>query len=255
MSIGTTTAVLVVLVSLASGASLASAGQCFEGADFPPFAVGDTWTYLENGVDSVVVTVASDSVFVDDVETILIETAGGFSPGTRNISADSSGSYLHRIVDTSPNGGVIRFSPPIFLGPPVQCIGEQVSSSGGGSISVSGIGTFSLSYSMTTAFTATDQVTVPAGTFDTVVSETVLTVFIFASQTIAVTENSTVHAARYVGAVRQEARANGDVLIRELVAYSVPEPASVTQLATAIVAALGLRRGRERRRRSSRALS
>jgi hypothetical protein len=234
---------LALLIALLAFAPAARAGeQCFVSAEYSPAAVGDTWNYLENGRTSVNMTVVSDTDPVGEIETTRIEIDAGEGRGWQNVSFDSAGTHLHRVVNTTSQGGTINFSPPALASEPVQCIGEPVTSDGRGTILLSGLGTYSMTYSTSITLTGTDRVTVLAGTFDTVVSEATLTIALkVQGQTIRVTEIDTVHSARHVGAVHQEARADGEIVTHELVAYSVPEPEYETGLAAAVGALLALR--------------
>ena len=143
----------------------------------PEFVDGNTWTYLENGVDYVTKTVLPGTVYINGVQTKVIKTSEGKCSGCKAyLSEDANGFYFHRSFEPNIDidGGeadmTITLSPPMKINKTVN-VGDIINGTGTLSMTLSGLGTYNLTYSYTFKIIGFENITVPLGNFDTVKTE------------------------------------------------------------------------------------
>ena len=240
---------LVTVFGAADGASATFIPQVYY-----PLKSGNTWTYLDNGVVLETETVLPGVENVNGVATLVVETSGGESSGSRqDFTNDANGLRLHKAFEPGPEGGSVIFQPPWLLSPAEASFGESARSSGIADFTFTGLGTFRLSYGSTSTVIGPEIVTVPLGTFDTVKVETMLTISgtIF-GQFISLSESDTNWLAANVGIVKAIAEFEGEFHTEELIDTNVlPEPSSALLHACALVALAALAGRRRRALRTS----
>lgn len=171
---------------------------------------GQSWEYLENETLTVTREVLLAPESVDDIDTWVLETVGGeVGFGQERYTNDALGLRFHRSSDA---GAGARFSPPALLLPDQFSTGQGFSSSG--VVIPDGVMGITLPYSTTTNVVGPATITVPAGTFDTVLIEVAITLNGF-------TSTDRLYLAEGVGVVRAEANIETPGGVSELVA--VPE--------------------------------
>jgi uncharacterized repeat protein (TIGR01451 family) len=119
---------------MASGAIRTTRTLQNNSAGYFPLAAGNSWTYLENGTDSMTVTVLQDPETVNNVNTTVVEDSDGSREYFTN---DTNGIRLHReyypslfVQDVGNVESSVTFSPPIVYAEPVMTLGQPVHSSG-----------------------------------------------------------------------------------------------------------------------------
>ena len=225
---------LALVLGLALFGQAGAATAQFQTARYFPVVEGQSWEFLENGSVTVTKEFLTGLEDVNGVDTWVLETIGGeVGFGLEHYTNDAFGLQFHRAAD---GGGGGDFTPPATLLPDEFQTGDSFASSG--QVVVAG-GAFMFPYSSSTDVIGPAQITVPAGTFDTVVVEVALTIN-------GSTTTDRLYLAEDVGVVRGEANIEAPGGITELV--SVPEPGLPLALGvalTALCAAAPTRRGRE----------
>jgi len=198
-----------------------------------PLAEGMSWEYIENGTVTVFKDVLVGLENVNGVDTFVIETNGGeVGFGQERFTNDAAGLEFHRASDA---GGSGTFVPPAVLLPDQLIVGQSIQSSGQVEIAPG----FSFLYSTSSTVIGPATITVPAGTFDTVLVEVTISIN-------GMPTTDRLYLADGVGVVRGEANIFSGGGVTELVA--VPEAGFVPALASslALVGALGRRKSRAR---------
>ena len=141
------------------------------------FVDGNTWTYLENGVDYVTKTVLPGTVYINGVPTKVIKTSGGKCSGCKEyLSKDANGLYVHRSfepnidIDGDKADMTMTLSPPLKINKTVN-VGDIIKGTGALSMALSGLDTYNLTYSYTFKIIGFENITVPLGNFDTLKTE------------------------------------------------------------------------------------
>ena len=222
------------LVSMSCLVHLGVAGIAsaqFSTATHFPLIQGQTWEYLENGAVAVTKEVLVGLEDVNGIDTLIIETIGGEVGFSQELyTNDALGLEFHR---TSDGGASATFVPPLVILDDEFALGETFTSSGN-LVLAPGL---MFPYSSTTNVTGLATVTVPAGTFDTVVVEVTITI-----NGRATTDR--LFLAEAVGIVRGEANLFSGGGIAELV--SVPEPGFAESFLSAL-AFVGVAANRRKR--------
>jgi hypothetical protein len=146
----------------------------FHAQDYLPLAPGTIWRYLKNGERTVTRRVLNKKVRVRGVETSPVKFIE--ENVKEYLTSDSNGIFLHR--QYQPHiyvGGVgwvdvdTTFIPPIKLAEGNVWIGQSFHSSGTAKTVVLPMGNTSyFSYEADSTIEAEENITVPAGTFDTI---------------------------------------------------------------------------------------
>jgi hypothetical protein len=195
-----------------------------------PLVEGQAWEYVENGTVTVTKDVLLGLEDVEGVETFVIETLGGeVGFAQERFTNDALGLRFHRASDA---GGAGTFVPPVEILPDEFAAGQIFSSSGNVVVG----GGFMIPYSSSTTVVGPSTITVPAGTFDTIVVEVTLLIN-------GMPSTDRLYLAEGVGVVRGEANIETPGGITELV--EVPEP-ELAQILPPAFAFLGLVTGKRR---------
>ncbi|MCP5155563.1 MAG: thrombospondin type 3 repeat-containing protein [Ectothiorhodospiraceae bacterium] len=206
---------------------LTFADVCFAASEYFPLAPGNRWTYRVNGASEVTDVVGAAPVEIEGVPTLAIARSDG---STVYYTNDSAGVRLHgeRVVDLDLGDGVTRtlvgtYIPPMVVGRSGATPGDEVASSGIIEATVSGIGTLVFDYTAHTIVGAATTTTVPAGTFDTVRSTTVVTSSVdLLGQTLRLESTQTMDLARHLGPVRISEQLEGEAAdVWELTALAI----------------------------------
>lgn len=193
----------------------------FDPADFLPLDAGNQWTYAEGGNINITstATVIGGSVFVNGVPTTELRFVEPGEVSSNYFTNDANGIRLHR---TMVEGDTFTLDPPIVIANSPSSIGQVIQASGSVIGVITGIGTFPLDYDSTSRNVRQQTITVPAGTFDTVMVEVVLTIYgTVLGQPINETEIDTYWLTEYVGPVKAETRFQGFTYVSELISSNL----------------------------------
>jgi hypothetical protein len=142
-------------------------------APYYPIVAGNSWTYNSSYFGTYTTTVLNGTVPVNGVATFVLQDS---DDGLQSyITNDQNGIRLHRQFE--PSGWIdgqwyasfdITYSPPIKMAEAEMTVGASLFSTGSAITTVSGLGTFYLTYSLTSSIDGLENVTVPAGTYQAV---------------------------------------------------------------------------------------
>ena len=167
----------------------------FSAASYFPLRDDVYWTYSDDTTTTVIGTTV-----INGTPTKELRDNFGDSEFYSN---DSQGVMLHRVVVTGIDAGTVNFQPPIDVAKAQVNVGDRLDSSGTANFTVPGYGTYGLSYTAVARVPATEQVTVPYGSFNAV--KLVLTLRIYGSvegDPIDESTTQTLWLANGIGAVK-----------------------------------------------------
>lgn len=185
--------------------------------DYFPLESGLEWTYEQNGLNTVTMTVLSGSEYVNGVQTKVVRQSGGEYSGTKvYYTNDSNGIRRHK--EFSPDVYIDGFdfadmtvilSPPMKYADQTATIGELNNSSGSAKITISGLGTFNLDYDSAIKIVGLENITVPLGNFDAIKIQSSLTLsgYIY-GEYFTETTTSTYWLAEHIGPVKEQSGSN-----------------------------------------------
>ena len=141
-------------------------------APYYPIQPGNSWTYNNSATGIYTVSVLSGTVPVNGIATSVLQDSDGLQSYITN---DQNGIRLHRQYEPSvwidglgyASFDVIYSSPMIMVDVETT-VGASIFSSGSAITTVSGLGTFYLTYSLTSTIEGLETLTVPAGTYQAV---------------------------------------------------------------------------------------
>jgi len=207
---------IVLTVPGIHGSALA---ESINSSEYFPLESGMAWTYLEDGVNSVTVSVVPGvDEYINGVATKVLQSIGGEDSGsTTNYSSNADGISEHK--EYSPDVFVegvgfqnitVILAPPMKLANAVMTATDLIQSSGSVSFTFSGLGTFPLNYDSTTRFAQLETVTVPFGSLATIKIQNSLTISgSINNQYISTTATRTFWLARYIGVVKAISTVDG----------------------------------------------
>ena len=186
-------------------------------ADYFPLQSGNSWTYRVNSFSTETFRVSSGTVTINGIATKEIRSTTTNS--AFYYTNDNNGIRLHReILD----GDAVTVNPPWRFTDAVASIGERFNSSGTATVELSGFPAVSVNYTANITVTGSENVTVPAGTFETIrlsgtleISGTVNGEDIEGSQTMDV------WVVEHLGPVKQTINFDGDIETVELITASI----------------------------------
>jgi hypothetical protein len=174
-------------------------------SDYFPLNSGDSWTYLKDGYKTYTRNVLPGIFYVNGAPTKIIASPDNMKVYASN---DMNGVRRHKETGSINEDGTNYnftsiFSPPVFYSSLNANIGDKFNSTGSFSLTISGIGTYTLEYSSTTKIVGYETVTVPYGTFSTIKINNNLQLYGYIGGSwFSWTRSSDIWSAKYLGAVK-----------------------------------------------------
>lgn len=143
--------------------------------EYLPLNDGNFWTYKVTGnygSYNSTIRVLPGTATVNGVQTKALRTSGGpWDGGIEYWTNDDKGIRLHRayLPVTEAGPGMLTFVPPMVAANRDMSINETVNSSGKAVFTFDYYGTFNLAYDSGFKAARTATITVPSGTYDTIV--------------------------------------------------------------------------------------
>jgi hypothetical protein len=143
--------------------------------EYLPLTDGNFWTYSvvgDYGAYDTTVKVLQGATSINGVQTKALKTLGGpFNGGVEYWTNDAEGIRVHRayLPDSEAGPGSVTFNPPMVLANTEMGIHEFVNSNGKAVFSFRYYGTFILDYESTNKVAGIETISVPAGTYQTIV--------------------------------------------------------------------------------------
>lgn len=154
-------------------------------APYFPIDAGNSWTYswTDNGFTGTSTTTVLDTpVLVNGVTTIVVQESDGELTQTY-MTNDQNGIREHReyVPSTWIDGFGFTsvdmvFSPPMKMVDAETTVGASLYSTGTAMFTIAGLGTFPLTYTLTSSIDGLENITVPAGTYQAVKNTQKLTI-------------------------------------------------------------------------------
>ena len=154
-------------------------------APYFPIDAGNSWTYswTDNGLTGTSTTTVLDTpVLVNGVTTIVVQESDGELTQTY-MTNDQNGIREHReyVPSTWIDGFGFTsvdmvFSPPMKMVDAETTVGASLYSTGTAMFTIAGLGTFPLTYTLTSSIDGLENITVPAGTYQAVKNTQKLTI-------------------------------------------------------------------------------
>lgn len=198
-------------------------------SEYFPLESGMVWTHLEDGLNTITLSVLPGSELVDGVLTKVVQQTGGEGSGTTvNYSNDANGIREHK--EFSPHVFIdglgfydisVVFNPPMKYANATSTIGDLINSTGTAYFTIIGIGTFPLNYNSSSKITQFENITVPLGSMTTIKLQYSLTIsgFIF-GEYISSTVTVTYWLSKYVGIIKAISVIDGEQSTSELIAIN-----------------------------------
>jgi hypothetical protein len=188
-------------------AAMPAAAQVSDAREFFPLDDGNEWTYLKNGSTSTTEVVVPGTVFINGAATKRVQSSDGSVSYYTN---DANGVRLHRQFEPGVDFGdgnlrnfTVTYRPPLQFAARQASVGDVINGAGTVTAVISGLGTFSLSYTFMSEIEAEEQVSVPLGTFLAVRDKLTLTLDgTIRGQPAGGQEVDTVWLTRYLGPVK-----------------------------------------------------
>jgi hypothetical protein len=194
-----------------------------------PIESGMAWTYIEDGNNSVTISVLEGTTSINGnlTKTVLF-TGGEDSGSTMNYTNDAYGIIKYK--EFTPNvfiEGVgfeditVTYNPPRKLANTTATIGEVVNNSGVFDYTLSSFGTYQLNYDVTSKFVKFENITVPAGSFLTLKVQEFITIDGYINgQYLSQTATYVDWYAKYIGQVKSISTKDGIQTTTELVSIN-----------------------------------
>ena len=184
-------------------------------AEFLPLQAGNKWTYRENALTNHTVTVLPGTTIINGTATRALSDSDGTASYYTN---DSNGIRLHR--ETTVENETL--SPPWLMVGPVAALGQTFSGSGLATVVSPVNGTMHLNYTGSITVSNTEQISVPAGTFNSVrLNGTLSLSGTVNGQFIQVIEYIEYWTVEHIGPVRQSLNIDGEIEDNILLSYFI----------------------------------
>jgi hypothetical protein len=195
-------------------------------APYFPIQAGNSWTYNNSVTGTYTTTVLNGTVLVNGVATVVLQDSDGLQSYLTN---DQNGIRLHRQYEPSVwfdgfgyTSFEVTYNPPMKMVDAEATIGSSINSIGTAITTASGIGTFSFSYSLISSIDGFENVTVPAGSYLAVKSNSTLTISGNVQGTyISETSTSTDWLVKDVGPVKYQESGPDGLEVEVLIATNV----------------------------------
>ena len=179
----------------------------FPTADYDPIAPGNSWTNTRDGVVVTDTVLAAPATINGYVSTVVQSSNGDISYDLHDANGIQTTGDSTSV--TIPNYGAttqtMTFSPPMRLLPYDATLGVTYASSGTVSLVYAGIGTYALKYAIQSTPIGFESVSVPAGTFNALKLQSVLSISGSINGTpLNVSSTVTTWLAIQVGAVQSQ---------------------------------------------------
>jgi len=216
--------ILLPILLLASSTSWA-----LDTSNWLPVDLGNSWTYRDSSNVISTETVAATNVLINGVNTVkLLESNGDYAYE----SHDSNGHRLHRMVFTefvpqvSANlTTTINFQPGALMLPANATIGQTVRGSGQVTMTISGYGSYNLSYTIDSTVRAQETLFILGSNVSTYRTDYVISIFgTVQGQAITVSENLTAWFQPGIGGVKWTENFDGTITNGLLVSTNVSQP-------------------------------
>lgn len=186
-------------------------------AEFLPLQTGNKWTYRENSLANLTVTVLPGTTIINGTATRVLSNSDGTASYYTN---DSNGIRLHR--ETTDENESITLNPPWQMVGPIAAIGQTFSGSGLATVVSPVNGTMYLNYTGSITVSNLERISVPAGSFDSVRLNGTLTLSgTVNGQFIQVIEFIEYWTVDHIGPVKQNLNIDGDMENTVLTGYFI----------------------------------
>lgn len=227
----------IMLILLASSAI----AETINVSEYFPLEPGLQWSYLENRLNTVTISVLAGPEYVNGVPTKVLQQMGGeASGGKMYFTNDVYGIREHK--EYMPNSYIeglgnitVTLSPPVKYAAQMENIGDMTTSSGSAQMNLSGYGTFYLNYSSTTRVVGFESIAVPLGNFTTIKIQTSLTISgTIYGQYLTETSTTTYWLAKDIGIIKSRNVAGGYTNTDELTSTNISPPVSADFFASPV---------------------